>query len=247
MAPEPRAGLLHGPVGRHVPTLIDLFLRVQPHPQIHTARRGKAVIREDDFADHAMLLLEGWVAFSKMLPDGESQIIDILLPGDFALIGVANAPMAAFSVETLSDARFINIGPGQVNGPEPEMARLRELMAAEIVRMQSRTSELLLRVGKGSAANRIAYALLEFFVRLEAVGMTSGTRFAFPMTQHKLGEFTGMSNVHVNRTLRRFEREGIVAYPAPPEIDLCDIDALCALAGLDLASFRNEIIARRAP
>lgn len=243
----PQAKLLHLPDGKPDPTLIDLFLRIQPGAQIATARKGATLIREDDFADHSMLLLEGWIGFSKMLPDGETQIIDVMLAGDFALVGAANAPVASCSVEALSDARYINIRPAQANGPEPAMARLRELMAAEIVRTQSRTSELLLRMGRGSAANRVAYALLEFYVRLEATGLTRGTSFDFPMTQHKLGEFTGLSNVHVCRTMRRFERGGIISHPTPSEIDLCGMDALCELSGIDLEIFRSGILARRAP
>lgn len=233
--------------GTGEPNLVDTYLDLQPNARIDTASKGATLVREDDFADHSMLLLEGWIGFSKMLPDGETQIIDVLLPGDFALIGAASAPLAAFTVEALSDARFIKIRPALANGPDPVMARLRELMAAEIVRTQSRTSELLLRIGRGSAANRVAYALLEFYVRLEATGQTSGSRFAFPITQHKLGEFTGLSNVHVCRTMRRLERDAIISYPTPSEMDLCDIDALCELSGIDLEVFRNEILARRVP
>ncbi len=235
------------PTGRIDPALIDVFLRIQPRPHIETAPKGKTILKEDDFADHSMLLLEGWIAFSKMLPEGEIQIIDVMLPGDFSLIGASNAPVAACSVEALSDVRFINLRSAQANGPDPDMAILRELIAGEIVRAQSRKSEMLLRMGRGSAANRLAYALLEFYVRLEAIGQTNGTCFAFPMTQHKLGEFTGLSNVHVCRTMRRLERDGIISHPTPFEIDLSDLDALCEISGIDLNIFRHEILVQQVP
>lgn len=243
----PPASLMRLPDGRCDPALIATFLRVHPKPRIETVPKGRILVTEDDFADHSMLLLEGWVAFSKMLPEGEIQIIDVMLPGDFALIGATNAPVAACSVVALSDARVINIKPEQANGPDPDMARLRERMAAEVVRTQSRTSELLLRMGRGSAANRVAYALLEFFVRLEAIGLTEDGRFAFPMTQNELGAFVGLSNVHVCRTMRRFERGGLISYPDPAKIALCDINALCTLAGIELDVFRHEILASRTP
>jgi CRP-like cAMP-binding protein len=227
------------------PSLVDSFLGGQPKPRIEAAPKGRILVHQGDFTDESLLLLEGWLAFSKMLPEGETQIIDVLLPGDFALVGAVHAPVAACSVEALSDVRYITLRPAHANGPHPDMARLRELMAAEIVRTQSRTSELLLRMGRANAANRIAYALLEFHVRLEAVGLAEGGRFAFPMTQHKLGEFTGLSNVHVCRTMRRLERAGIIAHPAPGEIELRDMAALCDLSGIDLDAFRSEILARR--
>ncbi len=227
------------------PALITEYLNIQPHAPIETAGKGKIIVQEDDYADHAMLLLDGWVAFSKMLPDGETQIIDVMLPGDFALIGAESAPVAACSVEALSDARFINIRAPNANGEVPGMALLRSLMAAEIVRTQARISELLLRLGQGSAASRVAYALLEFYIRLDAIGLVTDHRFAFPITQQKIGEFTGLSNVHVCRTMRRFERDGFIAHPHNSEIILSDIGALCDIAGVDLDVLRHEILTQR--
>ncbi len=238
----PQGNVLKLPNTPTYPTFVQAYMRVQPRPTIETAGKGQTLVCEDEFADHSMLLLEGWVALSKMLPDGETQIIDVMLPGDFALVGSVCAPVAACSVEALSDVRFITIRSSHANGPEPELAKLRELMAGEIVRTQARTAELLLRLGKGSAASRVAYALLEFYVRLEVIGLTNGTCFGFPMTQHKVGEFTGLSNVHVCRTMRRFERDGIISHPTPSEISLTDLDALCETAGIDLDVFRHEIL-----
>jgi len=228
-------------------TLADVFLRVEPRPSIEMVRKGKIIVHEEDFADHSMILLEGWIAFSKMLPDGENQIIDVMLPGDFALIGAINAPVAACSVEALSDVRFISIRPAQANGSEPDLAILRDLMAAEIVRTQARIAELLLRLGRGHAGSRVAYALLEFYVRLEAIGLVKDARFELPMTQLKIGEFTGLSSVHVCRTMRRFERAGVISYPTHGEIVLDDLDALCQSAGVDLDVLRREIVVRRTP
>lgn len=239
---QPQSNLLELPVATRYPTLVDAFMRVQPRAIIDTARKGKILIQEDGFADHSMILLEGWVAFSKMLPDGETQIIDVMLPGNFALIGAINAPVSACSVEALSDVRFINVRRTHANGPEPEMAKLRELMGAEIVTTQARTAELLLRLGKGSAASRVAYALLEFYIRLGAIGLTKNTGFAFPLTQNKVGEFIGLSNVQVCRTMRRFERNGIILRPNKSDIVLNDLNALCEIAGIDLETFRRKIL-----
>jgi CRP-like cAMP-binding protein len=222
------------------------YLGLHPQPVIERATKGQIIVQEDDCADHSMLLLEGWVAFSKSLPDGQTQIIDVLLPGDFALIGAINAPVSACSVEALSDVQFISVRSIHANGPSPHMAHLRELMAGEIVRTQARTAELLLRMGRGSAAIRIAYALLEFHVRLDAIGRVQDDGFDFSMTQQKLGEFTGLSNVHVCRTMRRFERDGIIAHPTPLRLVLADMDALCAIAGINLPAFRDEILMHRA-
>jgi len=75
-----QGNLVELPVIVRSPTLVDELLRVQPHANIDTAHKGKILIREGEFADHSVLLFEGWIALSKMLPDGETQIIDVMLP-----------------------------------------------------------------------------------------------------------------------------------------------------------------------
>ena len=238
--------LAPAPTAPHILSFQKTYLGIHPKSTIERVAKGQFIVQEDDFADHSILLLEGWVAFSKSLPDGETQIIDVLLPGDFALIGAINAPVSACSVEALSDAQYISVRSIHANGPSADMAQLREMMAGEIVRTQARTAELLLRMGKGSAAIRIAYALLEFYVRLDAIGRVQDGGFDFPITQQKLGEFTGLSNVHVCRTMRRFERDGIIAHPTALRLVLSEMDALCDIAGIDLQMFRDEILMHRA-
>ncbi|MCL3882931.1 Crp/Fnr family transcriptional regulator [Marivita sp. GX14005] len=226
-------------------SIVDEYLNLWPHLPVQHAAKGQFIVDEGDFADSSILLLDGWMALSKTLPDGERQIIDVLLPGDFVLLGASVAPVAACSVEALSDASYTVLTPERANGPEPVMARLRTLLAAVLVTTQARTAELLLRLGKSSAASRTAYALLELYVRLEPLGLASDGRFSLPMTQQKIGEFVGLSNVHVCRTMRRLERDGIISHPAPGEIRIDDLEALSRIADIDLALFREEILLRR--
>ncbi len=210
--------------------------------QTRHAKRDTILVHESDAADYSFLLLNGWVALSKTLQSGDVQIIDMMLPGDFALVGTQMVPVAATTIEALSDVEYIQIGPNEANGPSAASAKLRHILAASILATQSRTSEMLLRLGRGSAASRIAYALLEIYTRLQAVGRTQGAVFEFPVTQQKFGEFTGLTNVHVCRTMRRFEVSGLIRYRENHSIELIDLPALCALADIDLDLFKDEIL-----
>ena len=245
----------HRPISMRIAThradrggdLRESFLNRTPAPRIRHAAKGENIVNEGDSADYSLLLLEGWIALSKMLSDGDAQIIDIMVPGDFALIGARAVPIAACSVEALSDVSYILIGRDEVNGSDSAAADLREVLAGTIVATQARTSEILLRMGKSSAASRVAYALIELFIRLEAAGLTEGSSFHFPITQQRLGDFTGLSNVHVCRTLRRFVRGGLISYPDPAHIALVDLDALAEIAEIDLSMFRNGILLTPVP
>ncbi|OCK05869.1 MULTISPECIES: Crp/Fnr family transcriptional regulator [Thalassospira] len=53
-----------------------------PHRLI-TLSAGREIVHEGQRAHNAFILLDGWVASYKLLPDGTRQIIDFQIPGDF--------------------------------------------------------------------------------------------------------------------------------------------------------------------
>ena len=52
--------------------------------------------------------------------------------------------------------------------------------------------------------------LCEMFLRLESVGLTYGFSCDFPPTEPELAEATGLTTVHVNRTLQDLRRNGLI-------------------------------------
>ena len=65
-------------------------------------------------------------------------------------------------------------------------------------------------MGQRHARARIAHLLCEFAVRARAAGLTDTTSLKLPMTQEQIGDAVGLTGVHVNRTLRALEVEGII-------------------------------------
>ncbi len=57
----------------------------------------------------------------------------------------------------------------------------------------------------------MAHLLLELRERLRIVALAGERDYELPVTQEVLADLLGLSIVHVNRTLRRFEREGLIA------------------------------------
>ena len=101
----------------------------------------------------------------------------------------------------------------------------------------------MLRLGKSCAETRIAYVLIELCLRLSACAQPAGDcAFHVPLGQQQLGDFIGLSSVHVCRTLRRLSRQGIITTGDHMDIEIHDLTALTELAGVDLADLRTEII-----
>ena len=69
--------------------------------------------------------------------------------------------------------------------------------------------EWIANVGRRDARTRVAHLLCEFAMRLEAVGLGEHCNYEFPMTQEQIADTVGLTSVHVNRTLKSFDREGL--------------------------------------
>jgi CRP-like cAMP-binding protein len=70
--------------------------------------------------------------------------------------------------------------------------------------------EWTLNLGQRDAFERLAHLLCELFVRLATAGLTNGDTCDFPLTQTDLAEATGLSTVHVNRTLRELREANLI-------------------------------------
>lgn len=64
--------------------------------------------------------------------------------------------------------------------------------------------------GEASGHVRIAHLLCELLLRMRAVELTEGDSCALPLTQEEIGDATGLSNVHVNRSLQELRAEGLI-------------------------------------
>ena len=78
------------------------------------------------------------------------------------------------------------------------------LVAAAVFR------EWVMNVGRRQAYARIAHVFCEWMTRMEAIGLAADNTCEFPMTQNELADATGMTTVHVNRTLQRLRAEGLI-------------------------------------
>jgi CRP-like cAMP-binding protein len=57
---------------------------------------------------------------------------------------------------------------------------------------------------------RVAHLLCELFERLRVVGLVDRQSFAFPVTQMDLADATGLSTVHLNRTLQELRASRLI-------------------------------------
>jgi CRP-like cAMP-binding protein len=70
--------------------------------------------------------------------------------------------------------------------------------------------EWVLNVGRRDSMTRVAHLLCELGVRLDAEGLAENYGYDLPMTQEQLADAVGLTPVHINRTLKALEAEGLI-------------------------------------
>lgn len=172
------------------------------------ARRD--LISEGDKPRYVHLILDGWACRYKQLPDGKRQIVALLVPGEFCDVNVYILKQMDHSIGAITRLKVGVITPEEMNALIAERPRVaqalwwHELVTAAVQR------EWTLNLGQRSAYERLAHLLVELYLRLKAVGRANDGRCDFPLTQNDLADATGLTSVHVNRTLQELRRDGMI-------------------------------------
>jgi CRP-like cAMP-binding protein len=168
-----------------------------------TISSRKEIYRETQPCDFMFTLYHGWVAVYKTLDNGKRQILRISLPGD--MIGFQPDMKSSMTHSAMALSDVVLCGFPRSDMPEllrknPSVARrLTELNARDMNICQSR----LLAIGQQSAIERIAFFCSELFHRMKIIyNHQDGSEIFFPLSQEDIGDATGLTKIHVNRTLR---------------------------------------------
>jgi hypothetical protein len=93
--------------------------------------------------------------------------------------------------------------------------------------------EWLANVGRRDARTRIAHLLCEFSLRLKVAGIGEQSNYDLPMTQEQLADATGLTSVHVNRTIRALEADGLIERTSARSITIGDWRNLAYIGDFD--------------
>jgi CRP-like cAMP-binding protein len=186
--------------------LDDLAFRRQRH-----YAPNEDIISEGEHSPDNHLILSGMACRYKLLPDGSRQIVAFLVPGDLCDAEIFILKEMDHSICALGPCLIAAIS-GEImremllNRPGIALALWWGTLQDEGV-LRARIVDL----GRRDARQRVAHILYEVLVRYRAVGAADDDAFEWPATQSDLADATGLTTVHVNRTLQRLREEGLIA------------------------------------
>ena len=174
-------------------------------------------------------LRAGWACQFHDLANGRRAILDVYLPGDVIGLdgGVHVRPVE--EVLTLTTATIETITAEDV---------LVELVADRSIALciafllglrQRRSDRLFAAISSLDARGRLAMMLLDFYTRLRRRKLISGPNYNLPLSQVQIGNYLGLTVVHINRVLRSLRSERIIDL-AKHCVTILDLERLVIMA-----------------
>jgi CRP-like cAMP-binding protein len=196
--------------------------------------RNREVITEGEKYDALLVVLEGVLIRYRILRDGRRQIVNIVLPGDFAGVPGCLFENALLSIRTLTQAVMAVIPLARIGALVDTHPRLAAKLLWSFSDESAIYAERLIAVGRRSALERVAHFLLELLVRLQTIGLADERSYRIPLTQELIADALGLSIPHVNRVFRQLRSEDLVVIE-DQRVIVKDLKALSALAEFEPA------------
>ena len=200
---------------------------------VHTAPARTPLICEGEKPNYVRLMISGWACRYKDLANGRRQIVAFFLPGDFCDLNVYILRAMDHTIAAVTDVRYLQLSASSLEKLTRERPRVAQALIWNELVSASIQREWLLSLGQRSAIERLGHLIVELYTRLKSVGLTEHCRMAFPVTQNELAEATGITPVHVNRTLQDLRRAGLIKLEHR-ELQILDLNRLSELAMFDL-------------
>ena len=168
------------------------------------------LIREGDTPRFVYLVRDGWACRYKTLPDGRRQIVGFFIPGDLCDLNVYILKEMDHNIGAITKVSVTEIGRDDFERLLTDHPRITQALWWDELVTVAIQREWTLNLGQRTAFERLAHLLCEMFLRLETVGLTEGDSCYFPLTQVDLADATGLTAVHVNRTLQELRKSGLI-------------------------------------
>lgn len=203
-----------------------------PHA-VKTMEQHAYIVRERDRSTHSCVMLKGFSIRHKIVGSGHRQICAIHMKGEMVDLQNSLLGTADHSVQMLTAGQVALVPRDEIERIAFEHPTIGRAMWTDTLVDGSIFREWIANVGRRDGRTRMAHLLCEFSLRLEVAGLGEQTGWELPMTQEQLGDATGMTAVHVNRTIKSLEADGLIERTSPRAITIGDWKKLAEAGDFD--------------
>jgi CRP-like cAMP-binding protein len=191
--------------------------------------------------DHACLLVAGLVGRFGQNAEGNRQITAIHVPGDMADLHSVVQPTACSALQALSVATILRIPHSAIRTVAARYPAIAEALWRDCMVDATILAQWVVNVGRRDARERVAHLICEMAIRLRGSPRRTDILFDFPITQTQLADATGLTSVHINRTLQTLRHDGIVEWSRGNVVRIPEWEALAAAGDFDPDYLQTQV------
>jgi CRP-like cAMP-binding protein len=210
---------------------------------IHQFSCEQTVVQPQEVVQSSCVVLRGILARTSHTKEGSRQITSFYVAGDMPDPDTLMRPKANFGLRAVCSSDIARIPHTALLEAMRGFAGISEAFARELVREGDIRSEWVVNLGNRTAIACIAHLFCEMAVKTE-MDTETNTEFSFPVTQTVLAEATGLSTVHVNRSLRTLREQGLLLFQHGTA-QIPDWKALAEVADFDRSYLESDKAVRR--
>ena len=188
-------------------------------------KRGEVLFREGDDGETLIVVLSGVLRVSATSRSGKDIVLAYVAAGDvIGEISIFDRQSRTATASAVETAQLLSLNRRDVKaacGKDPDIA----WVFLEHLAHRLRRTNALIEAGRGSMMGpRLARGLINL---LEEHGdaATNGEALSFKMSQGELGAYVSLSRENVNRQLKEWEADGVIALEGG-RVRVLDHDAL---------------------
>jgi CRP-like cAMP-binding protein len=168
------------------------------------------ILTEGEKVKEIHIVLSGLAARYKLLDEGERQIMAFLIPGDICDLEVFVLEEMDHGISAMTETVCAVVPAETIKGLLTEMSCLTQALWWSTMTDSAVLRERIIDHGRRDARERIAHLFYELLVRYRIIDEAKDNSIPFPLTQEELADSTGLTPVHVNRTLKQLREDRLI-------------------------------------
>lgn len=197
----------------------------------HRLKRNAVLCRQDQSVNEVYFVVDGWVAASVEVNGGKRQLVKIYLPGDFAGLPSIATMQSVEGLIALTDACVDVIPLDRLAKLFERAPRLGYMLFVVTQQERVMLMDQLAAVGQTRGIQRVAALIIHLHRRLSILSGKTMAVIDWPLSQQRVAEGAGLTNIHVNRIFRDLTSMGLICREGR-KIKILDVDRLAQLAAL---------------
>ena len=176
-----------------------------------STRAGGVVFEQGTLTEYIYIIERGWVGLYNGNSDGKNTIVGFALPGDVLPFG-RDAQVHTHSAVALENVTVCMIHRSRQEHLEREHPAYNALHRSALGQALDAAEATLAAILFGTAQERIAHLLWSLAARSLHRAPLQSDRVTVPISHIQIALATGMTPVHVSRTLRNLREGGVLEF-----------------------------------